>query len=320
MQRKMDRREIVKKTKTPLIRQPRFSAEIEYQLKAFDPATIRDFSTMVICGGRRTGKSFCMRDITFFLRKRIYDCYVFSGTKDEDHPWNRYVPEKYITEVHSDFPNENLQMKLDNQKIRKQIAESHGIKCPASLVIFEDLEFLTKPMWKAQSVRETFLNGRWDKMFAIAAVQYLIKIELSIRSMMDYAIFMMENNVSVRERIWKQFCGIMPSMQEFEAVFMRCTEDHKCLVVDCRSTSYKIDEMLYWYKASDRGFFHLGVSDVWDEQIDIRNKELSAQIRQDSEPANVASAVKDRQERSTKAARRNKRLTSGSVEVQLKNK
>lgn len=303
---------------TPLIKQPRFSAEVEYQLVPFDPSTIRDFSTIIFCGGRRTGKSFCMRDVVYYLRKRIYDCYVFSGTRDEDHPWEKYTPEKYVTNVQSEFPNNDLQMKLDNQKFRKQIAEAHKVPCPASMIVFEDLEFLAKPMWKSQSIRETFLNGRWDKIFAVAAVQYLNKIELSIRSMMDYAVFMMENNMSIRERIWKQFCGIMPSMAEFEAVFMRCTEDHKCLVVDCRSTSYKVNEVLFWYKASDRGFFQLGVPDVWDERVDARNMQLAQEKSQDSEPTNVASAVKSQQERASKVGRRGKRMSSSSVGVQLK--
>lgn len=301
-----------------MIRQPRFAVDVEYQLEEFKPAQIRDFSTIIICGGRRTGKSFCLRDIVYFLRKRIYDCYIFSGTRDEDHPWEKYTPEKYVTNVTDQFPNSDLQMKLDNQKFRKQIAEKYGVQCPASMVIFEDLEFLVKPMWKSQSIRETFLNGRWDKIFALAAVQYLNKIELSIRSMMDYAIFMMENNMSIRDRIWRQFCGILPSMAEFEAVFMRCTEDHKCLVVDCRSTSYKVNEVLYWYKAADRGFFHLGVPDVWDEQIDLRNQKLVDAGSQYSEPTNVASAVKSRNDITSRAMRKGKHTAAANVGVKLK--
>lgn len=321
----MSLRQKKKEVPVPLIRQPRFSAEVEYQLRRWDPKTIRDFSSMVVCGGRRTGKSFCMRDILFALRKRVYDCYVFSGTRDEDHPWEKYTPEKYVTYVGAEFPNEDLQARLDNQKVRKQIAEAHGVKCPPSLLIFEDLEFLVKPMWKHQSIREVFLNGRWDKTFAIAAVQYLNKIELSVRSMMDYAVFMMENNASVRDRIWKQFCGILPSMQEFETVFMRCTEDHKCLVVDCRSTSYKVDEMLFWYKASDRGFYHVGVPAVWDESIDRRNKSLSEQ-KQKSEisgPPNVAAAIRARGEEAAAArrgSRKKKGGAAGAVSVQLRAK
>jgi hypothetical protein len=134
--------------------------------------------------------------------------------------------------------------------------------------------------------------------------------------MMDYAIFMMENNVSVRERIWKQFCGILPNMKDFEAVFMRCTEDHKCLVVDCRSTSYKVHEMLYWYKASDRGTFRMGVPAVWDDTVDVKNRQL-AERDPAGEPSSVASTVfKNREVRAN--ARRGSRRSAASIGVQLR--
>jgi hypothetical protein len=261
-----------------------------------------------------------MRDIVYHMRKKVYDCYVFTGTRDDEHPWEVYTPEKYVTYIETEFPNSDLQTKMDNQMLRQQIAESFGVSCPPSLLIFEDLEFLAKPIWKQQAIRKVFLNGRWSKVYAIAAVQYLNRIELSVRSMMDYAVFMMENNVSVRDRIWKQFCGILPSMQEFEAVFMRCTEDHKCLVVDCRSTSYKVDDMLFWYKASEHGAYHVGVPAVWDMRVDMRNKQLTAQMGDSTsqEAPNIASNVKMRQDMSAKTFRRGKRVVNGHVGVQLK--
>lgn len=300
---------------TPLVKQPIFSADVEYQLKFFDPKNIRDFSTILFAGGRRTGKSFCMRDVIYFLRKRIYDCYVYSGTRDEDHPWEQYVPEKYIQYVSAEFPNEHLQVVLDKQKIRKQIAENHKLKCPPSMVLFEDLEFLVKPMWKTQSIREVCLNGRWDKVFAVAAVQYIMKIDMSVRSMFDYAFFMLEPNRSVRERIYKQYCGIFPTYHDFETVFLRCTEDHMCLVVDLRPTSNKVEDSVFWYKASDRGRYHLGVPEVWDENVDRKNKSLANQAQATQEPANVASLV-DRQER--QQMKRGKKSAPGSISVKLK--
>jgi hypothetical protein len=306
--------------KPSIIRQPRFSADVEYQLEPFKPNGIRDYSTLILCGGRRTGKSFCMRDIIYHFKQKIYDCYVFTGTRDEEHPWENYTPEKYVTYVQSEFPNDDLQSKLDTQLIRKQIAEKHGVECPPTMMVFEDLEFLIKPMWKHQSIRQIFLNGRWSKVFAVAAVQYLNKIELSVRSMMDYAIFMMENNCSVRERIWKQFCGILPSMRDFEAVFMRCTEDHKCLVVDCRSTSYKINEILYWYKASDRGPFRLGMPEVWDENVDIKNRQLSEDMSMGSDgaPPSVAAAIMRNQKDKWVSTKRCRGSSTGSIGVQLR--
>lgn len=308
----MAKKRSIRKT-TPLIPQPRFSADVEYQLRPFDPTKIRECSTIVACGGRRTGKSFLVRDLVYHIRRMFYDCYVYTGSRDTDHPWEEITPPKYIQTVKGEFPNDDLQSILDLQKVRMQIAEKHGIKTPSTLLLFEDLEFLLKPMWKYQSIREVFLNGRWSQVFAIAAVQYLNRIELSVRSMMDYAFFMMENNYSVRERIFKQFCGILPNMRDFETVFMRCTEDHKCLAVDCRSTSYKVNEVLFWYKAKDCGKFRVGVPAVWDHRVDERN--AHALLDRNT----VQSAIAQQRETTTKtSARKGKgKGKNTSIGVQL---
>lgn len=130
------------------------AAAVNYDLKRFDPKTIRDFSTILVAGGRRTGKSFCMRDFLYWLRHRVYDCYAYSGTVDEDHPWDKYTPAKYVTKVRADFPDDHLQQALDKQETRKALATAHGVTCPPTLFVFEDLEFLKKSMWKNQSIRE----------------------------------------------------------------------------------------------------------------------------------------------------------------------
>jgi len=137
--------------KAQLIRQP---SAVEYTLQRFDPKTIREYSTILVAGGRRSGKSFCMRDFLYWLRNRVYDCYAYSGTIDEEHPWDKYTPAKYVTRVRSEFPDDQLQKALDKQEIRKAIATKHSADCPPSLFVFEDLEFLKKSMWKNQSIRE----------------------------------------------------------------------------------------------------------------------------------------------------------------------
>lgn len=278
---------------------------VQYTLRKFDPRTIRDFATILVAGGRRSGKSFCMRDILYWLRTRVYDCYAYSGTIDEEHPWDKYTPAKYVTRVRADFPNDHLQAVLDKQEVRKAIAMKHGVECPPSMFVFEDLEFLKKSMWKNQSIREVMFNGRWKKSFAIAAVQYIMEIDMAVRSMFDYAIFTMCPVASVRERIWKQYAGIFPTYQEFEAAFVQCTTDHSCMVIDCRATSYRVEDTVFHYKAADKGFFHIGVPEIWDPEIDERNKDHEAEDAAQA-PALAVSKKKSKKE-----------LEEGGISVKL---
>jgi hypothetical protein len=238
----------------------------------FNPRNIRPFATILFAGGRRTGKSFTLRDFMYWLRRKVYDCEVYSGSYDDDHPWENYTPGKYVSYVKQDFPDEKLQEGMDRQEHRKDIARKYHVDCPASMFVFEDLEFLTTSMWKNQAIRELMFNGRWKKSYCLAAVQYIMEIKCAVRGMFDYAVFMMENSAAVRKRIFEQFGGIFPTVGEFESVFFRCTEDHKAMVIDCRSTSYKVEDTIFWYKATDRGFFHMGVPEVWDDTVDERNR------------------------------------------------
>lgn len=277
---------------------------VQYSLKKFDPTTIRDYSTILMAGGRRTGKSFCMRDFLYWLKDRVYDCYVYSGTIDDAHPWERYAPAKYVTMVTTDFPNDHLQRALDNQEMRKSIAAKHGLECQPSMFVFEDLEFLKKSMWKNQSIREVMFNGRHKKSFGIAAVQYIMEIDMAVRSMFDYAVFTMCPVAAVRERIWKQYAGIFQTYQEFEAVFMQCTADYGCMVIDCRATSYRVEDTVFHYKAEDRGFFQIGVAEAWDPEVDEANKARIAAEKASSSTTGIA-------------RRRSKKELDGGVSVKL---
>lgn len=271
------------------------SLAVQYNIREFDPSTIRDYSTILVAGGRRTGKSFCARDLLWWLKHRVYDCYVYSGTVDEDHPWDKYTPEKYVQYVETEFPDAHLQHALDVQSMRKDIAKKHSVACPPTLLMFEDLEFLKKSMWKNQSIRTVMFNGRWRKCFAIAAVQYIMEIDMAVRSMFDYAIFTMCPVVAVRERIWKQYAGIFPTFDEFEAAFAMCTANHNCMVIDCRATSYKVEDTVFYYKASDRGFFHIGVEDVWDPEVDEANRVMHEEVQQAAPPVTKKRSRKELQ-------------------------
>jgi hypothetical protein len=235
----------------------------DLHLKKFDPATIRPYSTILFAGGRRTGKSFVMRDFLWHLRKRVYDANVFSGTIDEDHPWEKLAPPHMVQHCLEEFPKDILQQAIVRQERRKRIAAKYDAHCPASMLVLEDLEHLQPPIWKDQSMRTIIFNGRWSKTYCLVAFQYLMEVKMAMRGSFDYAVFCMENSAAVRERIWKQFASIFPNFNYFENAFFGCTQDYKVMVVDCRARSYNIEDAVFWYKAKDRGTYRIGAPDSW---------------------------------------------------------
>ena len=252
------------------LHQPRAS----YDLKKFDPRTmIRPFSTILFAGGRRTGKSFAMRDFMYHMRKKIYDGDIFSGTFEDDYPWERFLPPKYVNFVKEKFPNDILNTILTRQEYRKELARLHKKKLPPSLLVFEDLEYLKPSMWNNQEIRYVMFNGRHINSYVFAAIQYIMEINMALRGMFDGCLFTFEPSVAVRKRIYDQFGGIFPSFEHFEDVFHEVTKDHRCMFLDMRSGSYNVTETVYWYKAEDHGVFRMGVDAIWDDAVDIRNLE-----------------------------------------------
>jgi hypothetical protein len=256
---------------TSLIRQPTAA----YDIRKFDPKTmIRPFSTLLFAGGRRTGKSFAMRDFMYHMKDKVYDAQIFSGTYEEDYPWELFVPPKYVSFVKENFPDDVLQTALDRQEERKLIARRHKIKRPPpSLFVFEDLEYLKHSMWHNQAIRSVMFNGRHVYCYAFAAIQYLMEIKMALRGMFDGCCFTFEPSAAVRKRIYDQFGGIFPKFEDFEAVFHEATKDHRCMFIDMRSNSYNVADSIFWYKAEDHGVFKIGAKEIWDESIDLRNME-----------------------------------------------
>lgn len=245
----------------------------QLNLKKFDPSRIRPYSTLLFAGGRGTGKSFLMRDIIYHLKKRFYDMYVFSGTQEDDHPWTDLSPKKYVNICREVFPNSVLKNALDVQEQRMEIGRQIDIKVPPTAYVFEDLEFLTKPIWNVPGVREIWFNGRHSKTYAFCAFQYIMEIKMSLRGMFDYAFFTMDNNVKSRERIRDQFGGVFPSDEAFENIFFACTTNYKAMVIDLRARSYNIEDCVFWYRAIDHGPFKVGIQEVWDKAVEEENKE-----------------------------------------------
>jgi hypothetical protein len=234
------------------------------KFKRFNPRTMRDMSTVLFVGGRRSGKSMAMRAFMYEIRSRVYDGHVWSGTYDEDHPWGSYFPTRGVHYCTEEFQEDALDETLRTQKQRKEIGERYGLKCPPSILVFEDLEFIKPSIWSRQGTRALIFNGRWLREFCFVAYQYIMEVKLEMRGSFDYAVFTMENSKSVRERIWKQFAGVFESFDAFEAAFKQLTKDWKVMVIDMRCKSYDPSESVFWYKADpDLPVFKVGHRDSW---------------------------------------------------------
>jgi len=52
----------------------------------------------------------------------------------------------------------------------------------------------------------------------------------------------------------------------FNQVMNQCTENYECLVIDCKTQINKIEDQVFWYKASPRPNFKIGSQLFWEQQ------------------------------------------------------
>lgn len=71
----------------------------------------------------------------------------------------------------------------------------------------------------------------------------------------DYTFIFRENNVNQRKILYEKYASIFPSFQLFCEVLDHYTENHTCVVIDNTSQSNKLEDRVFWYKASYDKYF-----------------------------------------------------------------
>jgi hypothetical protein len=113
-------------------------------------------------------------------------------------------------------------------------------------------------------IRQCFMNGRHWKIFFMLTMQYCMDLSPDLRANVDYVFILRENVIQNREKLYKSFFGIFPTFDMFNQVMTSCTENYECLVLDNTSKSNKIQDCVFWYKASLRKNFRIGSPELWN--------------------------------------------------------
>jgi len=228
---------------------------VNYQLRKFRPETIGDDKVCLFIGKRGTGKSFLVTDILYHKR-HIPAGIVMSATEDGNHHFKRFVPDLFI---YGDYDKEAIERVLARQK--KLV--STNAPNPGAFLLLDDCMY-DKKFMKDTCIRQCFMNGRHWKIFFGLTMQYCMDLTPDLRANVDYVFILREPVRANREKLWKNFFGIFPTFQEFEAVMLSCTENYECLVLDNTSKSNRIEDCVFFYKAQPRSGFRIGSPALWN--------------------------------------------------------
>lgn len=233
-------------------------------LRKFDIKSISPDKVCVFIGKRETGKSFLVKDLLWHMRDVPIGT-VISGTEAANTFYGDIVPSLFIHDQYTPEIVANTlkrqkmviqKIKADNDKYGKSVID------PRAFLILDDC--LYDNSWiRDTNIRSLFMNGRHWKMLFIITMQYALGVPPNLRTNIDYVFILRENFVSNRKRLYEHYAGMFPSYDIFAQVMDACTENYECLVIHNNAKSNKLEDQVFWYKASAHPDFRIGASDFW---------------------------------------------------------
>lgn len=229
---------------------------------------------MVIIGKKDTGKSFLIRDILATTQSYFPVGTVISGTEVANEFFQHMIPsklihDKYRPEIVSNVIKRQLGIKTARNADKKARGGSSSID-PRAFLILDDC--LYDNTWiNQESTRYIFMNGRHIDMMTIITMQYPLGISPNLRTNVDFIFILRENITRNRRIIYENYAGMFPTYEMFSQFMDQCTEDYNCLVICNGIQSNKLEDQVFWYKASDHPPFKLCDDSLW-----VDNKPFSS--------------------------------------------
>jgi len=119
---------------------------------------------------------------------------------------------------------------------------------PRAFLILDDC-FANDEWVKDNNIKTMFMNGRHFNLTCIITIQPAMGMPPSLRANIDYTFICKDTNNSNLKRLYDHYARMFPTFEMFKNVFDRYTDDNGCLVIDNSSTSDKLEDQLYWYRA-----------------------------------------------------------------------
>jgi len=233
-------------------------------LRKFDIRSITPDKVCVFIGKRETGKSFLVKDLLWHHREVPIGT-VISGTEAANTFYGDIVPSLFIHDQYTPeiVANTLKRQKMVIQKIKADNANyGKSMVDPRAFLILDDC--LYDNSWiRDTNIRSLFMNGRHWKILFIITMQYALGVPPNLRTNIDYVFILRENFVSNRKRLYEHYAGMFPSYDIFAQVMDACTENYECLVIHNNAKSNKLEDQVFWYKASPHPEFRIGASDFW---------------------------------------------------------
>ena len=277
---------------------------MNFQLRKFDIGMLKDrceidsrkSPMIVVIGKKDTGKSFLVRDILYNTQQDFPVGTVISGTEVANEFFQHMVPSKFIHDKYSPDIVMNVIKRQMVMKQKRNTAKTGGGGQsnidPRAFLILDDC--LYDASWiKEESTRYVFMNGRHIDMMTIITMQYPLGITPNLRTNVDFVFILRENILGNRRRIYENYAGMFPTFEMFCDFMDQCTENYEGLVICNNVSSNKLEDQVFWYKASEHPPFRLCDQSLWADNRPFQSAMLAsddynaASLRKKNAPPSV---------------------------------
>lgn len=259
-------------------------SKMNFNIKKFNIDMIRDrceidsrkSPMIVVIGKKDTGKSFLVKDILFNTQNAFPVGTVISGTEVANEFFQHMVPSKLIHDKYKpDIVMNVIKRQLGIKTRRNQDKNSSGGNShvdPRAFLILDDC--LYDSSWiREESTRYVFMNGRHIDLMTIITMQYPLGVTPNLRTNVDFIFILRETMIGNRKRIYENYAGMFPTFEMFCQFMDQCTENYECLVICNGVSSNKLEDQVFWYKASDHPPFKMCDDSLW-----VDNKPFSSSM------------------------------------------
>jgi hypothetical protein len=236
---------------------------------------------MVVIGKKDTGKSFLVRDILFQTQRHFPVGTVISATEVANEFFQHMVPSKLIYDKYDKAVVERVIKRQALIKSRRNTDKnarggSSSID-PRAFLILDDCLYDAKAWINEESTRFVFMNGRHIDLMTIITMQYPLGITPNLRTNVDFVFILRENILGNRRRIYEKYAGMFPTFEMFCQFMDQCTENYECLVICNNVASNKLEDQVFWYKASDHPPFKLCDQALWADNKPFQSAMLAVE-------------------------------------------
>jgi hypothetical protein len=222
------------------------------RLKRFDVSMIMKIApnpAVAMIAKRGSGKSFAIRSIMNSYRD-IPGGIIISKTEKMSPFFSAFFPDIFIYYQYTTETLNNLLHRQELIKGKNEIKQRKGRRVDTRAWLIMDDCLACKGTWlKDEPIQEVFMNGRHYDLFFILTMQYPLGIGPDLRTNFDFVFIFGENFINIQKKIYEHYAGMFQSFDSFRKVFRTCTVNFGCMVINNRTKSDNVEDMVYWWRA-----------------------------------------------------------------------